>query len=46
MDTINITEVRSDWFVASMLMIGGKRYVGIGKTKVEAIESLKTEFNK
>lgn len=46
MKTINITEVRSDWFIATMIMESGKIYQGIGISKRSAIEKLKEEFMK
>ena len=46
MKTINITEVRSDWFIATMVMESGKIYQGIGSSKRSAIEELKKEFMK
>lgn len=47
MDTINITQVHDmKWFIASMVMLTGKIYTGIGSTKIEAIDNLAKEFNK
>ena len=46
MKTINITEVRSDWFIATMVMESGKIYQGIANSKRSAIEELKKEFMK
>ena len=46
MKTINITTVRSDWFIATMVMNDGKIYQGIGNSKQTAIEKLVIEFLK
>ena len=34
MKSINITEVRSDWFIATMVMEDGKIYKGIAKNLI------------
>jgi hypothetical protein len=44
MKTINITKVRDDWFIATMVMESGKIYQGIGSSKWSAINELKKEF--
>jgi hypothetical protein len=46
MDKINITEVRPDWFIASMVMLGGKIYNGFGIDKVKAVEDLIASYKK
>lgn len=44
MDTIYISEVRADWFVASLVMLDGRIYTGIANTKEKAIEQLQQDF--
>jgi hypothetical protein len=47
MDTITITQVHDHhWFVASMVMLSGKIYTGIGETKEIALDHLIESFNK
>lgn len=52
MHSINITEPYNyhddlqAWFIATLVMLTGKIYTGIGSSKLEAIDNLKAEFNK
>jgi len=46
MHSINITQVHDqDWYIATLTTLSGKIYNGYGKTKLEAIQDLKNNYN-